>query len=112
MLIDLSVIFIELIIELLNSINIYVCIGSAEGRGAFLRGRKSPTKEEGSSADGRRLLYRRRKEAPPPTEEGSEAEGLRLRGRGKQAPPREKMLHRRRVKVEHLGGGLPNAPAS
>ena len=75
MLIDLNVIFIESIIELLNNININVCIGFAEGRGSFLRGRKSPTKEEGSSPDGRRLLRRRRKEAPPPTEEGSEAEG-------------------------------------
>ena len=54
MLITLNVLVIELIIELLNIINIYVFIGSARGRGSFIW-KVVPPREEDSNEE-RRIL--------------------------------------------------------
>ena len=53
-LITLNVLVIELIIELLNNIHIYVCIGSAVGRGSFIW-KQVPPREDDSNK-GKRIL--------------------------------------------------------
>ena len=60
---------VELIIELLNNIiSMYVLAPPKERAlsfgSRFHRGKKTPTKEEESTADGRRLLCGQRKETP------------------------------------------------